>query len=107
MIEIRDYGYNYNVFYNGDKESYFSFFNFMTKIPDAKRLKNCKSGWKIPKCYLPELEEKFNVSLIPNPWDNIGEGLKLSPYCYQKETIQFGVNKSKALLILPCGAGKL
>ena len=105
MIEIKDYGYNYNVYFAGEMESYFDFFNTITKIPDAKKLKNSK-GWKMPKCYLPELEEKFNVSLIPNPWDNIGEGLKLSPYCYQKETIQFGVNNSKALLILPCGAGK-
>ena len=107
MIEIRDYGYNYNVFYNGDKENYFSFFNFMTNIPDAKRLKHGKSGWKMPKCYLPELEKTFNeVTLVENPWDYIGEGLKLSPYCYQKETIKFGVDNGKGLLILPCGAGK-
>ena len=106
MIEIRDYGYNYNVYYVGEKEGYFDFFNTIINIPDSKKLKGNKSGWKMPKCYLPELEKKFQTSLIPNPWDNIGEGMKLSPYCYQKETIQFGVNNGKALLILPCGAGK-
>ena len=106
MIEIRDYGYNYNVFYVGDKSGYFDFFNTIIKIPDSKKLANGKNGWKMPKCYLPELEAKFQTSLIPNPWDDIGEGLKLSPYCYQKETIKFGVDNGKGLLILPCGAGK-
>jgi SNF2 family DNA or RNA helicase len=107
MIEIKDYGYNYNVYYTGDKSGYFKFFNFITKIPDSKKLRGGKTGWKMPKCYLPELERKFEqVELIPNPWDNIGEGMKLSPYCYQKETIKFGVDNGKALLILPCGSGK-
>ena len=107
MIEIKDYGYNYNVYYTGDKSGYFKFFNFITKIPDSKKLRGGKTGWKMPKCYLPELEREFEqVELIPNPWDNIGEGMKLSPYCYQKETIKFGVNNGKALLILPCGSGK-
>ena len=106
MVIIRDYGYNYNVFFNGRKEDYFSFFNFMTSVPDAKRLRHGKSGWKLPKCYLPELEKIFKVELVANPWDYIGEGLKLSPYCYQKETIKFGVDNGKGLLILPCGSGK-
>ena len=107
MIEIKDYGYNYNVYYTGDKSGYFKFFNFITKIPDSKKLRGGKTGWKMPKCYLPELEREFEqVELIPNPWDNIGEGMKLSPYCYQKETIKFGVDNGKALLILPCGSGK-
>ena len=106
MIEIKDYGYNYNVYFAGEMDDYFHFFNIITKIPDTKKLKNNK-GWKMPKCYLPELEDKFKVSLIPNPWDEIGEGLKLSPYCYQKETIKFGVDNGKGLLILPCGAGKI
>lgn len=106
MVIIRDYGYNYNVFYSGDKENYNYFFNFMMSTPDAKRLKYGKTGWKMPKCYLPELEKIFEVELVENPWDYIGEGLKLSPYCYQKETIKFGVDNGKGLLILPCGSGK-
>ena len=58
----------------------------------------------MPKCYLPELEKSFEITLVENTWDKIGEGLKLEPYCYQKETIKFAVENSKALLILPCGA---
>ena len=106
MIEIKDYGYNYNVYFTGDKSRFFDFFNTMIRIPDAKKLSKGKKGWKMPKCYLPELQEQFETTLVPNPWDHIGEGLKLSPYCYQKETIKFGVDNGKALLILPCGAGK-
>lgn len=44
MVTIKDYGYNYNVFYNGDKENYHSFFNFMVGISDAKRLTRGRSG---------------------------------------------------------------
>lgn len=108
MIEIRDYGYNYNVYYKGDKDNYFKFFNFITKIPESKKLRGGKPGWKMPKCYLPDLEKEFeNVNMVANPWDEIGNDLKLQPYCYQKETIQFAINNNKSLLILPCGAGKV
>lgn len=44
MITIKDYGHNYNVFYNGGKDNYYSFFNFMTSISDAKRLTRGKAG---------------------------------------------------------------
>lgn len=107
MIEIKDYGHNYNVIYAGDKENYNNFFNIITSIADTKKLYKGKKGWKMPKCYLPELEEKYkDIKFVNNPWDNIGEGMKLSPYCYQKETIKFGVDNEKGLLILPCGSGK-
>lgn len=107
MIEIKDYGYNYCVCYTGDKANYFDFLNLMLSIPDAKKLKHGKIGWKIPKCYLPNIQEQYDdIEFVANPWDNIGEGLKLPPYCYQKETIKFGVDNNKALLILPCGSGK-
>ena len=76
----------------------------MTKLPASKLVG--KTGWKVPKEYLPELATFFEIEHVDNPWDNIGEGLKLEPYCYQKETIKFAVENNKALLILPCGAGK-
>lgn len=105
MLELRDYGYNYQVVYRGSKENYNEFFIAMTRLDNTSKLAN-KPGWKVPKCYLPELMTFFDTKLIANPWDNIGEGLKLEPYCYQKETIQFGVYNKKGLLILPCGSGK-
>lgn len=105
MIEVKDYGFNYHLTYHGDKEDYIPFYLAMNKIPDCTKLKGA-IGYKMPKCYLPELEKQFVTELVANPWDHIGEGLKLEPYCYQKETIKFGVDNNKGLLILPCGAGK-
>lgn len=44
MITIKDYGHNYNVFYNGDKNNYHTFFNFMMGIDNARRLSRGKAG---------------------------------------------------------------
>ena len=105
MIEIRDLGFNYKVDFTGLKEDYSKFFTTINNIPDTSKLKR-QTGWKMPKCYLSQLEEQYTIKLIANEWDDIGEGLKLTPYCYQKEAIKFAIDNHKALLILPCGAGK-
>ncbi|MGL5507339.1 MAG: DEAD/DEAH box helicase family protein, partial [Paraclostridium sp.] len=76
----------------------------MLSIPGASKLKT--PGWKLPKCYLPELQEQYETEFIKNPWDDIGQDMKLSPYVYQKETIHFAINNPKSLLILPTGSGK-
>lgn len=106
MLELRDFGYNYQVIYKGAKEDYNEYFIAMSKIDGASKLTD-KVGWKVPKCYIPELINSFEVEYVKNSWDDIGKGLKLEPYCYQKETIKFGVDNKKSLLILPCGAGKI
>ena len=71
---------------------------------------NCKridtNNWIIPKEALESLEKDFNIKFITVPWETIGEGLKYSPYEYQKETIHFGINRDTGLFILPTGAGK-
>lgn len=38
--------------------------------------------------------------------DEIGAGLKLAPYDYQKEVIKFAYDVENCLIIAPCGAGK-
>lgn len=105
MLELRDFGYNYQVIYKGDKKQYNNYFIAMSKIDGASKLTD-KVGWKVPKCYIPELTKSFEIEYVKNSWDDIGKDLKLEPYCYQKETIQFGVDNKKGLLILPCGSGK-
>ena len=91
MLELRDYGYNYQVIFKGPKEKYSDYFVAMNKLSGSKLVG--KPGWKVAKEYLPELATFFEVEHVANPWDNVGEGLKLEPYCYQKETIQFPVNR--------------
>lgn len=36
---------------------------------------------------------------------DIGSTMKLQPYLYQKEAINFALNNKNALIILPCGSG--
>lgn len=43
MIEVKDYGYCYNVIFNGDKDDYHKFFNFMMSKEDIIKLKK-KTG---------------------------------------------------------------
>ena len=38
--------------------------------------------------------------------EEIGAGLKLQPYQYQKEVIKFAYDVENCLIIAPCGAGK-
>lgn len=40
MIELRDYGFNYNVTYVGNEDGFFDFFKFMTSRPDIVKLKD-------------------------------------------------------------------
>ena len=65
MIEIRDLGFNYKVDYTGSKEDYSDFFITINNIPHTSKLKKQK-GWKMPKCYLPQLEEQYAIKLINN-----------------------------------------
>lgn len=43
MIEVKDYGHYYNVSFNGDKDDYHKFFNFMVSKDDIVKLKK-KTG---------------------------------------------------------------
>ena len=39
-------------------------------------------------------------------YEHMGDGMKLSPYFYQKEIIKFCVDTGESLIVAPCGAGK-
>ena len=47
-----------------------------------------------------------------NDWENIGIGMKLQPYVYQKQVVKFILDKHgdgdshDTLIVAPCGAGK-
>ena len=52
------------------------------------------------------LESNYSIEYITVPWENIGAGLKYTPYDYQKEYVHFGSNNDNALFLAPTGAGK-
>lgn len=66
MIEIRDYGYNYKIIFNGKKESYIDFYLAMNSIGECVKIKG-DIGYKMPKCYLPDLQKYYTPKLIANP----------------------------------------
>lgn len=47
--------------------------------------------------------EEAPVTISP---DSIGQDLKLSLFPYQKEVVEYCLNKRKAIIVLPCGSGK-
>lgn len=54
----------------------------------------------LKKCSCQE-RKKYSADIL-----NIGKSLKLQPYLYQKEAINFALNNENSLLIFPCGSGK-
>lgn len=108
MISYRNIGNYYEVIFLGDNLKDFNTFH--------KAIKNIRRGfipyehtlaYKIPKANIDDLLKVYpNATHIANEYDNIGDTMKLTPYLYQKEAINFALNRQKALIILPCGSGK-
>ncbi len=62
---------------------------------------------EMKKWIVPDLLEIENIGMLKlMHQSSVGDTLKLKPYPYQKEAIEFCLEKEKALLVLPCGAGK-
>lgn len=109
MISYRNIGNHYEVIFLGDNLKDFNMFH--------KAIKDIRAGfipyehtlaYKIPKANMDSLLKEYpNATYIANEYDNIGDTMKLTPYLYQKEAIHFALNKQNALIILPCGSGKL
>lgn len=67
--------------------------------------------WYVLDNDLDDLKIKFNMikpkpKVIDKSLDKIGSNLKLKPYYYQKEAINYCINNDSCLLRLPCGSGK-
>ncbi len=110
MIQLRKRDEN-NLYldYNGDLSQKHLLLRFLASIREScKRIDT--NTWIIPNTIsedqLVTLYEQFQVNFITMPWESIGQGLKYSPYEYQKETIYFGTSNDNGLLLLPTGAGK-
>lgn len=105
MILVDDLGINIGVRYLGkDVATCKEFISHMVSIGATKKLKSAE--WILSKDYLNDIKTKYDYKIKENPWDNIGESMKLSPYPYQKEAIYYAINNPNSLLILPTGSGK-
>ena len=108
MISYRNIGNFYEVIFLGDNLVDFNKFH--------KAIKNIRKGfiplehtlaYKISKSDIDNLLSNFpNAIHLTNEYDDIGDTMKLTPYLYQKEAIHYALKKQRALIILPCGAGK-
>ena len=103
-IKIFDLGYNIRVVFEGAKEEYGSYFEYVINQEDAT--KDETKGWIIPKTCLEDIQSKFDTEIVKQPWDDIGKDMKLKPFPYQREVIYFAFNNPESLLILPPGRGK-
>lgn len=70
-------------------------------------------GWILSEDSICKIKEdfntdSFNISSISSaePEDDIGKELKLSPFPYQRDIIKYCLEKQKAIIVAPCGAGK-
>jgi len=122
-------GYDCTVEFSKQKEAYKIFSQYtaaLGRVLDKKF--DVKLGkWKIKTAgmsYLKKVEADINNNgvkssfptalpgkpVISKPaisgYENMGAGLKLPLYCYQKEIVKFCFDTEKALICAPCGAGK-
>lgn len=54
---------------------------------------------------MPPISVNVSEKIVSN-YENIGRGLKLPPYEYQKQLIKFSIDQKNALIVAPCGVGK-
>ncbi len=134
FVEIDDSnGYKYEVSFNNVITN-IRYFNEFTQVLGKLKNKqfNLKTGgWLIEKDGLelfkameerlfppkPTLKDKMGKLMTQNikkveGWENIGIGMKLQPYAYQKQVVKFILDKHgdgdshDTLIVAPCGAGK-
>lgn len=108
MISYRNLGNYYEIIFTGNTLRQFNEFHKIIKdIPKEIIPLDYTLSYKIHKSYLDEILKQCPDAIsISNPYDSIGDTMKLSPFLYQKEAIHFAINKQNSLIILPCGSGK-
>ena len=114
MIKIKFLDNNMFLVHNNGGQAYFNtYINiiFSKLFNFAKPNHGKGGGWIFPYSRLEDVKACFNDIVYENEYNppdymNIGKDMKLQPYEYQKEAINFAINNNEGLLVLPCGAGK-
>lgn len=135
MIELKLKNDEYYIYFIGHKSKFSDYLNKIVSI-ENKRFDIIEKCWVFPKSSLAEIQRKFPSCAAPqegsakpiepvkpkvqlvkkkNPQEikhnlvinsSIGQKMKLKPYDYQKEAIQFGIDNINVLINYPCGSGK-
>lgn len=89
--------------YTGDKEN---FHKYIKGLEEANAVWSDEyKYWLVPNKNLDYLKAQFLKEGMVQ-FRSIGETMKLHPFIYQEEAINYSLNNEESLLILPCGAGK-
>lgn len=99
-IKITEIDNGYRINYIGNLEN---FDTYISIIYESGFIPDFKNGGYICQSF-SDIQKHFPN--VRHPLDAIGKDMKLQPYLYQKEAINFALNHQNSLLILPCGAGK-
>ena len=90
--------------YIGELDAKHNILRILASSSNNKRVDT--NNWIIDNKTKNILESNYNIEYITVPWENIGVGLKYTPYDYQKEYVHFGSNNDNALFLAGTGAGK-
>ena len=94
--EKNEYEIKINEITKKDMNLLFSNFN-----NNSIKYNSINNTWKISEELYEKLKNKFTI----DSYLNLGSSMKLQPYEYQKEVVNFILNTKNVLAVLPCGAG--
>ena len=105
MIQLRKKDDNFFYLeYTGELDAKHNILRVLASSSNNKRVDT--DNWIIDNQTKNILESNYSIEYITVPWENIGAGLKYTPYDYQKEYVHFGSNNDNALFLAGTGAGK-
>jgi SNF2 family DNA or RNA helicase len=105
MISLRKKDDNFFYLeYTGELNAKHNILRVLASSSNNKRIDT--DNWIIDSQTKSILESNYSIEYITVPWENVGAGLKYTPYDYQKEYVHFGSNNDNALFLAGTGAGK-
>ena len=105
MIQLRKKDDNFFYLeYTGELDAKHNILRVLASSCNNRRVDT--DNWIIDNQTKNILESNYSIEYITVPWENIGTGLKYTPYDYQKEYVHFGSNNNNALFLAGTGAGK-
>ena len=105
MIQLRKKDDNFFYLeYTGELDAKHNILRVLASSCNNRRVDT--DNWIIDNKTKNILESNYSIEYITVPWENVGTGLKYTPYDYQKEYVHFGSNNDNALFLAGTGAGK-